>query len=183
MKNIIKKYHNLGKNNLFRLNRSLTGKDTLKTLKIFKAEIPEIKIKKIKCRSKVFDWVIPDEWNVKDAYILDKNEKKILDFQLNNLHLVGYSIKQNKIISKKELKKKIHYLRKIPDAIPYVTSYYKKSWGFCMTYRQFKEIDKKYKKNDKFKIVIDASLKKNGYINYGELIIKGRSSLTNLYKA
>ena len=90
---------------LFPLNRSLTGKGTLKTLKIIQKILPKLKIKSIKSGEKVFDWVVPDEWNVKKAYI-KYNNKTIIDFDQNNLHLIGYSIPVNKKLSFKKLKKK-----------------------------------------------------------------------------
>ena len=171
----VKKYYNLGKNILFPICRSITGKGTLKTLKLIKKEFKDLKIKKIKSGEKVFDWVIPPEWNIKEAYILDKNGVKIVDFKNNNLHIIGYSIKVNRIIKKKDLIKNLFYLKKQPDAIPYITSYYKKRWGFCLTYNQFKEINIKYSDEDDFKVVINSNLNNDGSLNYGELIIKGKS--------
>jgi len=87
---------------------------------------------------------VPPEWNIQDAFVLDKNNKKIIDFKENNLHLVGYSIPINKYISKKELFKRLHSLPKQPNAIPYVTSYYKKYWGFCISHNKKNELYKKY---------------------------------------
>ena len=134
-----------------------------------------MKIYSIKSGTKVFDWKIPPEWSVSDAYIIDKYNNKIIDFKKNNLHLVGYSIPINQLLSKKKLFKNLYFLKKQKDAIPYVTSYYKKRWGFCISYKQFKIIDKKYSLNDKFKVVINSNLKKNGFLNYGEIILKGKS--------
>ena len=171
----VKKYYNLGKNILFPICRSITGKGTLKTLKLIKKEFKDLKIKKIKSGEKVFDWVIPPEWNIKEAYIVDKNGVKIVDFKNNNLHIIGYSIKVNRIIKKKDLIKNLFYLKAQPEAIPYITSYYKKRWGFCLTYNQFKEINIKYSDEDSFKVVINSNLNNNGSLNYGELIIKGKS--------
>ena len=171
----VKKYYNLGKNILFPICRSITGKGTLKTLKLIKKEFKDLKIKKIKSGKKVFDWVIPPEWNIKEAYIVDKNGVKIVDFKNNNLHIIGYSIKVNRIIKKKDLIKNLFYLKAQPEAIPYITSYYKKRWGFCLTYNQFKEINIKYSDEDAFKVVINSNLNNNGSLNYGELIIKGKS--------
>ena len=169
------KYYNLAKQILFPICRSLTGKGVVKTLKIVKKEFPNLKIKKIKSGTKIFDWNIPPEWNVFDAYILDKKGNKIVDFKKNNLHLVGYSVPVNKTITKNELLKKLYFLRNQPKAIPYITSYYKKRWGFCVTYNQFNEIKNNYSNYDTFKIVIKSNLKKNGYLNYGELILRGKS--------
>ena len=98
----VKKYYQLAKHSLFPICRSLTGGGVRKTLKIIKNEFPKLKICKIQSGTKVFDWNVPPEWNVKNAYILDKNSKKIVDFKNNNLHLVGYSIPVNKSFSKKK---------------------------------------------------------------------------------
>ena len=171
-----KKFFIIAKNFLYPLNRSITGKDTLSTLKIIKDQFIDLKIKKVKCGSKVFDWTIPDEWNVKKAYVLDSNRKKIIDFKNHNLHLLGYSVPVNKFLKKKELFKNLYFLKNQPEAIPYVTSYYKKRWGFCISYNQFKKINKKYSAKDKFKVVIDTTFNKKGNLNYGEIVLKGKSS-------
>ena len=172
----LEKYYNLSKKKLFFLNRSLTGKGTLKTLKIIKKEFPKFKIKKFRSGSKVFDWKIPPEWNVEDAYVLDKNNNKIIDIKKNNLHLIGYSTPINKTLKKREFFKHLHFLKEQPKAIPYITSYYKRRWGFCITYNEFKKFQKQYISSDKFKIVINSSLNNKGLMNYGELILKGVSS-------
>ncbi len=171
----MKKYFNLAKFKLFPICRSITGQGVVKTLNLIKKEFPELKIKKVKSGTKVFDWNVPDEWNVKDAYILDKDNNKIINFKNNNLHLINYSIPINKLVSKNELLKNINFLKNQPNAIPYVTSYYKKKWGFCASYNQFKQIKKKYSNKDLFRVVIKSNLNKKGYLNYGELILKGKS--------
>ena len=171
----MKKFYDLGKNILFPICRSLTGNGVRKTLKIIKKNFPLLKIKKIKSSTKVFDWSIPSEWNISDAYVLDKNGLKIIDFSVNNLHLVGYSEPINKTFTKNELFKNIHYLQNQPEAIPYITSYYKKRWGFCISHNQFKKFQKKYSVKDNFVVVIQSSFKKNGYLNYGELVLPGKS--------
>ena len=171
----MKKFYNIGKKTLFSINRSITGEGVIKTLKVIKKEFPNIKIKKIKSGTKVFDWIVPSEWNVSDAYVLDKNGLKIIDFKKNNLHLLGYSTPVKKTLTKKNLFKKLHFLKNQPKAIPYSTSYYKKKWGFCVSYNEFKKFDKKYSIKDKFKINIDSNFKAKGNLNYGELILKGKS--------
>ena len=103
------------------------------------------------------------------------NGLKIIEFRKNNLHLVGYSEPINKTFTKNELFKNIHYLQNQPEAIPYITAYYKKRWGFCISYNQFKKFQKKYSVKDNFKVVIQSSFKKNGYLNYGELVLPGKS--------
>ena len=171
----IQKYYNIARIKLFSLCRSITGEGTRKTLNIIQKEFPILKVKKIKSKTKVFDWNVPNEWNVTEAYVIDKYNNKIIDFKNNTLHLLGYSIPLKKNISKKELFKNIHFLKKQPKAIPYKTSYYKSNWGFCISYNEYKIFDKLYSSNDKFKVVINSSFKNNGNLNYGELILKGKS--------
>ena len=171
----ITKYYNLIKFKMFPICRSITGGGIRKTLKIIKNEFPKLKIYSFKTGTKVFDWKIPYEWNIKKAYILDKNKKKIIDFSENNLHLVNYSKPVNRVISKKKLLSRLYTIKKLPAAIPYVTSYYKKYWGFCCSYLKKKKIEKNYNNEDKFKIIIDSSFKSNGKLNYGEYVIFGKS--------
>lgn len=172
----MKKYYKLGKKELFPICRSLTGNGVKKTLKIIKKTFPSLKIKKIRSGTKVFDWKIPYEWNVKNAYVIDKFNKKIIDFKNNNLHLVGYSVPINKTLKKTQFEKKLFFLKNQPNAIPYVTSYYKKNWGFCITFNQKNLISKNYSHKDNFKILIDSKFNKNGFLNYAELFLKGKSS-------
>ena len=126
---------------LFPICRSITGDGIRKTLSYFEKINPELKRIKFKSGLKVFDWVVPPEWNIKDAYII-KNGKKIVDFKKNNLHVVSYSQPINKIISKSDLLKKLYTEKKRPNAIPYVTSYYNKDWGFCISENQKKKTEK-----------------------------------------
>ena len=170
------KYYNFAKNELFPICRSITGKGTEQTLKKIQKFFPKLKIHKIKSGTKIFDWKIPEEWNIKNAYVIDKHQNKIIDFKKNNLHIVGYSKPIKKTLTKKELLNKIYSLPAQSDAIPYVTSYYKKDWGFCTTDIVRKLIVKNYSKNDKFDVLIDTSFKKNGYLQYGEYFIKGKTS-------
>ena len=118
---------------LFPLHRSITGQDLLKSLKYIKNRTPNFRINKVKTGTNIFDWVIPKEWSIKQAYIEEVNGKKIVDYKNNNLHVVGYSRPINKVISYETLKKSIYSLPKQKKAIPYLTSYYKKTWGFCLT--------------------------------------------------
>ena len=162
------KIYNLCKK-LWPINRSLTGKGNLETLKILKKVHNKLKIKRINSGKKVFDWKIPYEWNAYDAWIKNEEGKKILDFKKNNLHLVSYSEKIHKKISLEKLKKNLHFIENQPDAIPYVTSYYKKYWGFCMSYNKVKRL-----KKGNFEVYINSSKKKTSLI-YGEIYIKGRN--------
>ena len=108
----VNKFYNIAKYELFKIPRSITGNGTLKTLKIIKKNISSFKIKFFTSKSKVFDWIVPPEWNITDAYVKDKNGLKVIDFKKNNLHIVGYSYPINKIISKSELLKRIHTHKK-----------------------------------------------------------------------
>ena len=108
----MKKYYSLAKNILFPICRSLTGSGVKKTLTIIKKEFPKLKIEKIKSGSKVFDWKVPPEWNIKNAHVLDSHGNKIIDFKNNNLHLVSYSIPVNKRLKKKQFVKKNLFFKK-----------------------------------------------------------------------
>ncbi len=169
-----KKFYNFAFKKLFKLNRSITGNGTAKTLLYIKKLFPLIKIKRVKSGSKVYDWTVPKEWNVRDAYVLDKNGIKIINFKENNLHLVSYSIPVDKYVSKSEILKHLHTLPDQKNAIPYVTSYYKKYWGFCIRFNDYLKILKKYKQKDKFRVVIKSNFKNRGNLIYGEYYLKGK---------
>ena len=154
---------------IFPFNRSLTGPGNVLTLVELRKIFKDLKIKKIKSNLKVFDWKVPLEWNVTKAIISEINGKVVIDFKKNNLHLISYSQPVNREISFKELKKYLFYLKKIPNAIPYRTTYYNKNWGFCLSYNQFKTLKKK-----KYKVEIRSEFKK-GFMHYGEVLIKGKS--------
>lgn len=171
----IKKYYNFAKHDLFNLNRSITGKDTKKTLELIKKKLPELKIKSYPSGKKIFDWKIPKEWNVNEAYILDKENNKIIDLKKNNLHLMSYSRSITKVLKKTDLLKKIYSIKKKPNAIPYRTSYYNLDWGFCCTNKVLNKIKNNYDQNDKFKVYIDSKFNKNGKMHFGEYLIKGKS--------
>ncbi len=161
------KIYNLCKK-LWPINRSLTGEGNLETLKILKQIHNKLKIKNINSGKKVFDWKIPNEWNAYEAWIKNSQGKKILDFKKNNLHLVSYSKKIHKKISLEQLKKNLHFIKDQPEAIPYVTSYYKKNWGFCMSFNEIKKL-----KKGNYEVFINSSIKKTNLI-YGEILIKGK---------
>ncbi len=155
---------------LYPINRSLTGDGNRKTLRIFQKISKKLKILEFNSGKKVFDWTIPPEWNVKSAYI-ESDGKKIINFKKNNLHLVSYSQPIDKIISYKELNKHLYSIKNKPNAIPYITSYYKKRWGFCLTHNDRKKLDKL----KSYKVFIDSCFKKKGKLSVGEILIKGRS--------
>lgn len=155
---------------IYNYPRSITGNGNLKTLKEFKKILPNIKIIKVKSGTKANGWIVPNEWNFKRALIKNSKGKIILDSKKSNLHVLNFSQPIKKKIKLIDLQKKIYSIKELPNAIPYVTSYYKKDWGFCM------EHSKKIKlENDFYDVEIDAEIKK-GYLNYGEILIKGKSS-------
>jgi aminopeptidase-like protein len=171
----VKKFHNLAKKNLFPICRSITGNGVRKTLYQIKKNFPKLKIYEKASQTKVFDWKVPPEWNIKNAFVIDKYGNKIIDFKLNNLHIINYSIPINKYVVKKEFFKHLYSLPNQPEAIPYITSYYQKYWGFCVTHKQKLSFDKKYEPNDKFKIVINSNLNTKGNLTFGELILRGKT--------
>ncbi len=154
---------------LFPICRSITGEGIRKTFKYFKKINNEFKVIKFRSGTKVFDWTIPKEWNIKDAYIEHQSKKRFAEFKKNNLHVVGYSYPIKKKISKKELFKKIYTQQNLPKAIPYITSYYKKDWGFCLS-----ENEKKMMPKGNYKVVIDSSLK-TGNLDLIHSVFKGKS--------
>ncbi len=157
---------------IFKFPRSISGQGVRDTLKYIRDYIP-IEIKEIDSGEKVFDWEIPPEWNIKSAYVHDiNNDIKVIDFKDNTLHVLGYSIPVSKEMGFEELKNHLYYLKGLPEAIPYKTSYYEERWGFCLSYNKFKSIDR----NSRFRVVIDSSHDQKGVLNYGELIIKGKSN-------
>ena len=150
---------------LFPICRSITGNGYRKSFNIIKKFIP-FKKYKYQTGKKVFDWKIPNEWNVRNAYIKNLKDKKIIDFNQNNLHLMSYSKPVNKIMSLSELNKNLHSISAQPKYIPYVTSYYKKNWGFCLSHSQRLKL-----KNENYRVFIDSSLKK-GFVEWGEFLLK-----------
>ena len=154
---------------LWPINRSITGQGVRETLNVISDILPNLKIHSVPSQTKVFDWTVPKEWKVKKAYIINPKGKKICDFSENNLHLVGYSIPFEGDISLDKLKEHLYTLPEQPNAIPYITSYYEERWGFCLTQEKFDTLE-----NGTYKVVVDTSLF-DGELNYGELLIKGKS--------
>lgn len=153
---------------LFPICRSITGNGVRKTLNIIQEIIPMTQ-KEIPSGTKVFDWTVPDEWNIKDAYVKDKKGNRIIDFKKSNLHIVGYSIPFEGKLSLKELKEHLYTLPEQPEVIPYITSYYRRRWGFCLADNDYKQL-----KEGMYEVNIDSTLKP-GSLTYGELIIKGKT--------
>ena len=153
---------------LWPLNRSITGEGLRETLKEISEHLPDLKIKSFKSDLKVFDWTVPEEWHVNEAYIIDPEGKKICDFSKNNLHLVGYSSPFRGKMQLNDLQKYLHSLPDQPNAIPYITSYYERKWGFCLTQKQRDDLIE-----GQYEVMIDSKIFK-GQLNYGELILPGK---------
>jgi len=155
---------------LFPLARSLTGDGVRQTLGIIQRLIPQLAIIEVPSGTRCFDWTVPPEWNVRTAWIVDPSGNKIIDFDQNNLHLVGYSTPVDATFSLAELQSHLHSLPDQPDAVPYITSYYAPEWGFCLTDRQRRSLPA-----GKYQVRIDSSLC-NGHLTYGELQIAGETT-------
>lgn len=153
---------------LFPICRSITGEGVRQTLRILQRSIPLV-IHEVPSGTKVMDWIVPGEWNIRDAYVMDEGGSRIIDFRRNNLHVVGYSVPVNTTMSLAQLQGHLHSLEDQPDAIPYVTSYYEERWGFCLSHR-----DRLRLAEDSYRVVVDSDLK-DGSLTYGELVIPGES--------
>ena len=154
---------------LFPLNRSLTGEGVRQTFKILSEYMPDLNLHEVPTGTSCFDWEVPEEWSITEAYIEGPDGRKIVDFATNNLHVVGYSIPVDQTLSLEELQTKLHSIEHMPDAIPYVTSYYKDDWGFCISDRQRKILEP-----GKYRAFVDSE-KKSGHMTYGDLLVPGKS--------
>ncbi|EAI1149980.1 DUF4910 domain-containing protein [Campylobacter coli] len=153
---------------LFPIPRSITGQGFRDSLEILNKTLGGgiLKFHSIKSGTKVFDWIVPDEWNVKEAYIITPKGEKICDFKKHNLHLLNYSEAIDQEIELEELQDHLYSIEEMPDAIPYVTSYYKRRWGFCLTHNERKKL-----KKGKYKVYIDAKHDENGVLDYADFIL------------
>lgn len=151
---------------LFPLNRSITGNGVRKTFDIIKKHIP-VEIKEVPSGTQVYDWIVPKEWNIKDAFIKNSKGEIVVDFKNSNLHVVSYSKPIHTKMTLEELKSHLYTIPEHPDWIPYLTTYYKEDWGFCLTHNQYEKLE-----DDTYEVYIDSSLQ-NGSLTYGELFIEG----------
>lgn len=154
---------------IFPICRSLTGNGVRETFHILKEYCPLLELHEVPCGTKVMDWEVPDEWNIEEGYIEDELGIKVLDFKENNLHIMGYSAPMDQWMTWDELKDYVHTIPAQPDWIPYVTSYYKRRSGFCMSENHWKSLDH----SKIYHAVIKSSFRKDGSMTYGELLIPG----------
>jgi len=151
---------------LYPICRSITGNGFRETLHWIKKHI-ELTQHEVPTGTQVFDWTVPKEWNIKDAYVKNSKGERIIDFNKSNLHVVNYSVPVKQKMLLEELKKHLFTLSDRPDWIPYRTSYYKESWGFCLSHKQFLELQ-----DEEYEVCIDSSLE-DGHLTYGEYYLKG----------
>ena len=154
---------------MFPICRSITGNGVRQTLDILQQVYPNMQRYEVSSGTTVFDWTVPREWNIRDAWIKNSKGEKIVEFKESNLHVVGYSLPVDRRVSLDELKQIIYTQPEQPDAIPYVTSYYKERYGFCMSENQKNSLPE-----DTYHIYIDSELKE-GSLTYGEILIPGET--------
>lgn len=155
---------------LFPICRSITGEGVRATLRTLQRELPDLAIHSVPSGTQAFDWMVPREWNIRSAYLQGPDGQRIVDFKDSNLHVVGYSTPVDCTLTLNELEEHLHSLPDQPDAIPYVTSYYKETWGFCLAHCVREQLEPGL-----YRAVIDSALT-TGELNYGELILPGDTS-------
>ena len=154
---------------LYPICRSITGHGIRQTLAMIEMRIPLV-ISEVPTGASVFDWTIPREWNVRDAYIKNSRGERVVDFQKHNLHLMSYSIPVHATMSLNDLRPHLHSVPDHPDWIPYRTSYYREDWGFCLTHTQLMALE-----DGNYEVCIDSSFEQ-GNLTYGECYLPGRST-------
>lgn len=153
---------------LYPVCRSITGDGVRETLRYIEGIVP-LEITEIPTGTKIFDWEVPKEWNIRDAYVKDPSGNKIIDFNKLNLHVLNYSTPINQKMSLESLKKHLLSIPEKPDLVPYRTSYYAENWGFCLSHNQLQQLT-----DGEYEAVIDSSLSP-GYMTYGEILLKGKT--------
>jgi aminopeptidase-like protein len=153
---------------LYPFCRSITGDGLRRSLKSLQKCVPLV-MREVPTGTQVFDWTVPKEWNIRDAYIKNSKGERLVDFQQSNLHVVNYSIPVKRRVSRAELKEHVFTLPQTPELIPYRTSYYKETWGFCLKHRQWESMPE-----DEYEVCIDSSLEP-GNLTFGEFRVQGET--------
>src|SRR5918994_3239959 len=153
---------------LYPICRSLTGAGVRQTLDVLQEHIALV-VQSVPSNTEVFDWTVPKEWNIRDAYIKNSNGERIVDFNQSNLHVLGYSVPVDKRVSLAELKAHCFTLPDHPEWVPYRTSYYKEQWGFCLRHDQLQQLSE-----EDYYVSIDSTLG-DGHLNYGECLLPGKT--------
>jgi len=154
---------------LYPICRSITGDGFRQTMARLKMQVP-LEVREVPSGTKVFDWTVPREWNIRDAYVKNSSGARVIDFRRHNLHVVNYSVPVHQKMSLAQLRPHLHTLPDQPDWIPYRTTYYEESWGFCLPHRQLEQLPE-----DEYDVCIDSTLQ-DGHLTYGECLLKGASA-------
>ncbi|MDA9802822.1 DUF4910 domain-containing protein [bacterium] len=155
---------------LFPFPRSLTGDGVRQTLRVLARELPGLVIHEVPSGTAAFDWTVPDEWNIRGASAVGPDGKVVVDFKDSNLHVVGYSEPVDEVMDKVTLEEHLHSDPELPESIPYVTAYYHRTWGLCLS-----DLQRRALSSGEYHVRIDSSLEP-GTLTYGELVIPGTSS-------
>ena len=155
---------------LYPLCRSITGDGLRATLRRLGGELPGLEIHEVPSGTQVFDWTIPREWNIRDAWVKDTSGTRVIDFRQSNLHVVNYSVPVSARLSRAALVPHLHTLPDRPDWIPYRTSYYAERWGFCLSQRVFEALPE-----GEYEVCVDSTLA-SGHLSYGECYLPGETS-------
>ncbi|MCE9544625.1 MAG: DUF4910 domain-containing protein [Planctomycetia bacterium] len=159
---------------LFPICRSITGPGVRETLAILQELVP-LEIREVPTGTQVFDWVVPREWQIRDAYIQAPDGQRVVDFQESNLHVVSYSTPVRARMKWKDLQPHLHTLPDEPDRVPYRTSYYQETWGFCLSQCQWITMKRMYGEEAEYEVCIDSTLAP-GSLTYGELYLPGSTT-------
>ncbi len=153
---------------LFPICRSITGDGIRETLRAVGERTP-LQMREVPSGTEVFDWTVPKEWNIRDAYVENGRGERVIDFRAHNLHVVSYSVPVRERMSLAQLKEHLHTLPDQPDLIPYRTSYYAESWGFCLSHNRMLELE-----DGEYEVRIDSTLE-DGSLTYGECVLPGET--------
>jgi len=155
---------------LFPFPRSLTGDGVRRTLEEVAAILPGLEVSEVASGTRAFDWEVPEEWNIRDAYVLDESGRKVIDFNDTNLHVMAYSTPVDEVMSRQQLDEHLYSLPDQPDAVPFVMSYYKRRWGFAVSHNKRLALPE-----GNYRVVIDSTLKP-GSMTYAELVLPGKEN-------